>query len=126
MSNIIAKAMGAKITILHIESPRKHLKIDKLKNKIKNGFNGLKDIEKDDIIIEESGDILKTIIEYSRNYDLLILNTPRDNIFKMFFMGNKAQYIAKHSFAPVLLIKKYEGKLKAILQKFFGTRLIDL
>ncbi len=126
MSNIIGKAMGAKITILHIEPPKKYLKVEKLKNKIMNGFNGIKDIEKNDIIIEESGNVLKTIIEYSKKYDLLILNTPRDNIFKMFFMGNKAQYIAKHSSAPVLLIKKYEGKLKAIVQKFFGTRILDL
>ena len=88
-----------------------------------NGFSG---IEKDNIIIERSSNIVETILDYSKNYDLLVLNTPRENIFKMFFVGNKVQYIAKNSSSAVLLVKKYEGKLKTLLQKIFGTRKIDL
>ncbi|MCJ7665569.1 MAG: universal stress protein, partial [Actinobacteria bacterium] len=126
MSANIAKAFNAKLHLLHIMPLKNTNKSENLKNKIINGLNGVSGINKENIIIEISSNIVETIIDYSKRYDLLVLNTPRESIFKMFFIGNKVQYIAKNSSSAVLLVKKYEGRLKTLLQKFFGTRKIDL
>jgi len=126
MSTNIARAFNAELHILHIMPFRSTNKSESLKKKIINRLNGFSDIEKEDIIIEKSANIVETVLEYSKSYDLLVLNTPRESIFKMFFIGNKVQYIAKNSSSSVLLVKKYEGRIKTLLQKFFGTRKIDL
>lgn len=126
MSANIARAFNAKLHLLHIMPLRSTNKSESLKKKIINRLNGFSGIEKENIIIEKSSNIVETILDYSKKYDLLVLNTPRESIFKMFFVGNKVQYIAKNSSSAVLLVKKYEGRLKTLLQKIFGTRKIDL
>ncbi|TET49209.1 MAG: amino acid permease [Actinomycetota bacterium] len=126
MSANIARAFDAKLYLLHIMPPKSTNKSENLKKKIINRLNGVSGIDKENIIIEKSSNIVETILDHSKRYDLLVLNTPSESIFKMFFIGNKIQYIAKNSASAVLLVKKYEGKLKTLLQKFFGTRKIDL
>ena len=118
----IAKAFDAKLHLLHIMPSKGTNKSENQKNKLINGLNGHSGIDKENIIIERSSNIANTILDYSKKYDLLVLNTPRESIFKMFFVGNKVQYIAKNSSSAVLLVKKYEGKIRTLLQKFFGTR----
>jgi nucleotide-binding universal stress UspA family protein len=122
----IAEAFGAGLDIMHIIPPSDASRKDKKKKSIINGLNGVCEFEPENILVEESADIINTILENSKKYDLLILNTPRESVFKMLFVGNKVEQIAKASTTPVLLVKKYEGKIKTILQKFFGTRKIDL
>jgi len=122
----IADAFGAELDILHILPPSGSDKLKKNKSRVLNGLDGVSGINPGKVLIEESSNIVGTILKYSKNYDLLILNTPRESIFKMLFVGNKVQYIAKKSTTPILLVKKYEGRIRTMLQKIFGTRKLDL
>jgi len=122
----IADTFEAELDILHIIPPESSDKPKKNKNGILNRFEGAPKIDPEKIMIERSSDIAGTILKYSKKYDLLILNTPRESIFKMLFVGNKVQYIAKKSITPVLLVKIYEGRIRTMLQKIFGTRKLEL
>jgi len=122
----IADSFKATLDILHIVPPSEVKNMDKRKHSIINGLNGKSGIKPEDIHIEESSNIAETILEHSKKYNLLIISAPLESIFKMLFVGNKVKYIAKKSTTPILLVKKYEGKIKTVLQKFFGTRRVDL
>jgi nucleotide-binding universal stress UspA family protein len=122
----IADSFAARLDILHIIPPSGKDMMEHERNSIINGLHGVSGIDPKNILFEESSNITKTILEHSQKYDLLIINAPRESIFKMLFVGNKVQDIAKKSTTPVLLVKKYEGRIKTVLQKFFGTRRVDI
>ncbi len=126
LSISIAKAFDAKITVLRVVSPQTKQNNGRSKSEILELFNGKIELQEKDIIIKESNNIIDTILETSLDFDLLILNAVRENVFEIVFLGNKIKNISNKSTVPVVILRKNEGKIKTFVEKIFGTRKIDV
>ena len=126
LSISIAKAFNAKITVIQVIPPMKNFDIDSIKSEILELFNGKIDIREQNIIIIESKNIINTILKFSLNFDLLLLNAVRENVFEIVFLGNKVRNISRKSNVPLIILSKGEGKIKTFIEKIFGTRKVSI
>ena len=97
-----------------------------MKSEILELFNGKTDIREQNIIIAESINIIDTILNYSVDFDLLLLNAVRENVFEIVFLGNKVRNISRKCNIPLVILSKGEGKIKTFIEKIVGTRKVNI
>jgi nucleotide-binding universal stress UspA family protein len=68
----------------------------------------------------ESGSIPAGLIREAKDYDLVVIGDTGEGYFKRIFLGEIPEKIARHSDASVMVVKRYEGKVKSWIKKLFG------
>jgi len=53
-------------------------------------------------------------------YDLIVLGASEEGLFSNVIFGEIAEKVARYSRAPVMIAKRYEGKVKSIVKKVLG------
>ncbi len=54
------------------------------------------------------------------DYDLIVLGVSEEGLFSNVLFGEIAERVARFSRAPVMIVKRYEGKVKSIVKKVLG------
>ncbi len=68
----------------------------------------------------ESRTIAGGIVKASRDYDLVVLGAAREPWYQQVLFGEIPEKVARHSSASVLVVKRYEGRIRSFLKKAFG------
>jgi len=68
----------------------------------------------------ESSSIPAGLIREAKDYDLVVIGATGEGYFKRIFLGEIPEKIARHSDASVMVVKRYEGKVKSWIKKLFG------
>lgn len=53
-------------------------------------------------------------------YDLIVLGVSEEGLFSNVIFGEIAEKVARYSRAPVMIVKRYEGKVKSLVKKVLG------
>ena len=77
------------------------------------------DVEIDHIVIE-SKTVAGGIVKASKGYDLVVLGAAREPWYQQVLFGEIPEKVARYSSASVLVVKRYEGRLRSLLKKAFG------
>jgi amino acid transporter/nucleotide-binding universal stress UspA family protein len=68
----------------------------------------------------ESNSVPAGLIREAKDYDLVVIGATNEGYFKRIFLGEIPEKIARHSDASVMVVKRYEGKVKSWIKKLFG------
>ncbi len=67
----------------------------------------------------ETGDVVRTIIEHSRNFDLLMMGASRESWIKRKVWGDVTSRVAGGVECPLMLVNMQDGVLKFNVSQFF-------
>ena len=70
--------------------------------------------------IIEAGKVASGLARAAGNYDLIVLGVSEEGLFSNVLFGEIAERVARFSRAPVMIVKRYEGKVKSIVKKVLG------
>jgi amino acid transporter/nucleotide-binding universal stress UspA family protein len=68
----------------------------------------------------ESNSIPAGLIREAKDYDLVVIGATGEGYFRRIFLGEIPEKVARHSDASVMVVKRYEGKVKSWIKKLFG------
>jgi len=70
--------------------------------------------------IIEAGKVASGLARAAGDYDLIVLGVSEEGLFSNVLFGEIAERVARFSRAPVMIVKRYEGKVKSIVKKVLG------
>lgn len=70
--------------------------------------------------IIESNSVAGGIAKASKEYDLVVIGAAKEQFFNKMLFGEIPEKVARYSPTSVLVVKKYEGKVKSIFKKVMG------
>ncbi len=56
----------------------------------------------------------------SREYDLVVLGAAKEPLFRRLLFGEIPTKVARYSPCSVLVVKRYEGRVRSLLKKALG------
>jgi len=68
----------------------------------------------------ESRSVVGGIAMASRDYDLVVIGAAKEPLFRKLLFGEIPEKVARFSPASVLVVKRYEGRVKSLFKKAFG------
>ena len=68
----------------------------------------------------ESPSIAGGIAKESIEYDLVVLGSTRDRFIRQLMFGEIPTKVARYSPASVLVVRRYEGRMRSLLKQAFG------
>jgi amino acid transporter len=121
MLNALAPAFGMEVTACYVVSPdasaeerrEAHTWIDKTLATMAVSFP----VERKLI---EATSIAGGIAKESRGYDLVVLGAAREPFLSQVVFGEIPEKVARYSPASVLVVKRYEGRVRSILKRALG------
>ncbi len=60
------------------------------------------------------------IAKASKDYDLVVLGAAKEPLFRRVLIGDIAAKVVRYSPASVMLVKRYEGRLRSVLKRLLG------
>lgn len=73
---------------------------------------------KDKIVVGKN--IVKTILNESKGFDLIIIGASKESLWKRIRFGTIPEKILRYSEVPVVVVRKYEGAVLSWLRRFFA------
>ena len=73
-----------------------------------------------DELLVEAKTIAGGITKASKDYDLVVMGAAREPWYQQVLFGEIPEKVARYSSASVLVVKRYEGRLRSLLKKAFG------
>jgi amino acid transporter/nucleotide-binding universal stress UspA family protein len=121
MLNVLAPAFGMEVTACHVISPdatpedRRQAEswIDKTLEQMQV------DVPVERKLIEATS-IAGGIAKESRDYDLVVLGAAREPVLSQVIFGEIPEKVARYSPASVLVVKRYEGRVRSLLKRALG------
>lgn len=77
------------------------------------------DVDIDHLIIEAKT-VAGGIAKASKDYDLVVLGAAREPWYQQVLFGEIPEKVARYSSASVLVVKRYEGRIRSLLKRAFG------
>ncbi len=71
-------------------------------------------------LLIESSSVAGGIAKASRDYDLVVLGAAKEPLFRRVLVGDIAAKVVRYSPANVMLVKRYEGRLRSVLKRLLG------
>jgi len=68
----------------------------------------------------ESNSVPAGLIREAKDFDLVVIGATGEGYFTRIFLGEIPEKVARHSDASVMVVKRYEGKVKSWIKKLFG------
>ena len=68
----------------------------------------------------ESSSAATGLIQEAKDYDLVVIGAAGEGYFRRIFLGEIPEKVARYSDASVMVVKRYEGKVKSWIKKLFG------
>ncbi|MFQ5690513.1 MAG: amino acid permease [Gemmatimonadota bacterium] len=118
---ILARAGGMEITTCHVVSPAasREERIEAERWMARTAYRLGEDVPVTRQLIDATS-VADGIAEASRDYDLVVLGAAREPWFQKVLFGKIPEKVARVSPASVLVVKRYEGKVKSLLKRLLG------
>ncbi len=71
-------------------------------------------------LLIESSSVAGGISKASKDYDLVVLGAAKEPLFRRVLVGDIAAKVVRYSPASVMLVKRYEGKLRSVVKRLLG------
>ncbi len=71
-------------------------------------------------LLIESDSVAGGIAKASKDFDLVVLGAAKEPLFRRLLVGDIATKIVRYSPASVMLVKRYEGRLRSVLKRLLG------
>jgi amino acid transporter/nucleotide-binding universal stress UspA family protein len=68
----------------------------------------------------EANKVASGLARTAGEYDLIVLGVSEEGLFSNVIFGEIAEKVARYSRSPVMIVKRYEGKVKSIVKKILG------
>jgi nucleotide-binding universal stress UspA family protein len=68
----------------------------------------------------ESNRIASGLVKAGADQDLIVLGASREGVFSSVLLGEITEKVARYSRRPVMIVKRYEGRVKTIVRKVMG------
>ena len=68
----------------------------------------------------ESSSVAGGIAKESRDYDLVVLGATREGFVRQVMFGEIPEKVARYSPASVLVVRRYEGRVRSLIKRAFG------
>ncbi|MCH7548830.1 MAG: universal stress protein, partial [Candidatus Krumholzibacteriota bacterium] len=68
----------------------------------------------------ESNRVASGLVKAGTDYDLIVLGASREGIFSSVLLGEITERVARYSRGPVMIVKRYEGRVKSVVRKIMG------
>ena len=70
--------------------------------------------------IVEAEHVASGLVKAGSDHDLIVLGASREGIFSSVLLGEIAEKVARYSRRPVMIVKRYEGRVKSVVRKILG------
>ncbi len=71
-------------------------------------------------LLIESNRVASGLVKAAADYDLLVLGASREGLFSSVVVGDIPEKVARYSRHPVMIVKRYEGRVKSLIRKIMG------
>jgi len=121
MLNVLAPAFGMEVTVCYVVQPGATEETRRQANEWIT-----KTIVAADITVPverkiiESASVAGGIAKESRDYDLVVLGAAREPFLKQVMFGEIPEKVARFSPASVLVVKRYEGRVRSLVKRTLG------
>lgn len=116
---MIAKEYNSKIDLVYVIRDKKDLPVaQKWISETEKDLKYIKKYVKENII--EGANIFKTLLEFSKNHDLIILGASREGLWKRVRFGTLPEKFLRNSKTPLLITRRYEGKVLSWVRRFLS------
>jgi nucleotide-binding universal stress UspA family protein len=75
---------------------------------------------KTDLQLIEGENVEYTLARMGGERDLIVLGATKESVFSSVLFGEIPEKVARYSQSPVMIVKRYEGTVKSIINKIFG------
>ena len=112
LAEIVARELGVEIQYLHVRERGRG--VDSATVRYFLGADRHPPQRPDvNLTIIEASSVARALIERAGEHDLLVVGAAREGLVRQLVFGTKAQLVAKLSRASVLMVKRYEGPVRA-------------
>ena len=119
--NVLAPALGMSVTACYVVPPNAS-RAELVEAEIRLGKT-LERLELDLPVtrkVIESKSIAGGIAKESLEYDLVVLGSTRDRFIRQVMFWEIPEKVARYSPASVLVLRRYEGRIRSLLKRAFG------
>lgn len=121
MLNVLAPALGMSVTACYVVPPdaseSDRVEADRWITKTLEAIEVNVDVERKLI---ESSSVAGGIAKESRDYDLVVLGATREGFVRQVMFGEIPEKVARYSPASVLVVRRYEGRVRSLIKRAFG------
>ena len=121
MLNVLAPALGMSVTACYVVPPgasaTERQEADRWISKTLEQIEMDIDVERKLI---ESSSIAGGIARESKDYDLVVLGATREGFLRQVMFGEIPEKVARYSPASVLVVRRYEGRIRSLWKRAFG------
>lgn len=71
------------------------------------------------VLVDGKG-VATALVRAGADYDLVVVGASKEGIFSSVLFGEIPEKIARYSRTPVMIVKRYEGKVKSVVKKVMG------
>ncbi len=119
--NVLAPAFGMSVTACYVVKPNaSKAQLARADKRLGKTLDRLElDLPANRKVIE-SPSIAGGIAKESVEYDLVVLGSTRDRFIRQLMFGEIPTKVARYSPASVLVVRRYEGRMRSLLKQAFG------
>jgi len=64
--------------------------------------------------------VATTLVKAAADYDLLVLGASQEGVFSSVLFGEIPEKVARYSRTQVMIVKRYEGRVKSVIKRILG------
>jgi len=64
--------------------------------------------------------VASTLVKAAADYDLLVMGSSQEGIFSSVLFGEIPERVARYAQTPVMIVKRYEGRVKSLIKRIMG------
>ena len=68
----------------------------------------------------EGKKIASALIKAASDYDMIVLGASKEGVFSSVLFGEIPEKVARYSRTPVMIVRRYEGRVKSVIKKVIG------
>jgi amino acid transporter len=118
---VFQKALGSKITCCYV------VKKDHTRRDVETAHEWMEKTiresgldESVERLILEADNVAAAIVQAGSGYDLTLMGASNEGIFSNVLFGEIPEKVARYSWQPVMIVKRYEGAVKSFVKKVLG------
>jgi len=118
---IIQKETGASVTLVNVVPPDADTEAREAAGRWIDQTLASSAIEgRVDRMIIESKRVASGLVKAASEFDLLVIGASREGLFSSVVVGDIPEKVARYSRCPVMIVKRFEGRVKSTIRKIMG------
>jgi nucleotide-binding universal stress UspA family protein len=68
----------------------------------------------------EGKKVASALVKAAGDFDMIVLGASKEGVFSSVLFGEIPEKVARYSRTPVMIVKRYEGRVKSVIKKILG------